>query len=264
MRVTLDSFNYIEDPDYFTPAQTLDWYKRGRNIQTIVIHWWNTPEKAGTFDQTINYLKQANDTSIHFIVSDTRITQMVNLNNTAFHAMGANPISVGIEVDPKVPGRTYETTGALVRFIREILNSDLPLSKHSDHVSTSCPGTLNVGLIESWARDENFGNNPAPAPVEPVPPNTTVINWRVKDLSGNQLGAYSLEAGAWSKYIEVKRQAKIYDKVGTDVTNSFLLKFDPPAAPVVPTNPRDDVQDRDIAELKQFTIKLKEYFPFLR
>lgn len=260
MRITLDSFDYIEDPDYFTPAQTLSWYRRSRDIQTIVIHWWNSPDKAGTFDQTVNYLKGA-DESIHFVVSDTRIVQMVNLNYTAFHAMGANPISVGIEVDPRVPGKTYEAVGGLVRFIRETLGKDLPLSRHSDHVSTSCPGTIDLAKIEYWSRHDT---PPAPIPAPTPVPAPVQVSWRVKDLDGKQLGAYTVDKNAWLKYESVNRSAKIFDANGTDVTQSFIVKFDPPVptppAPVPVYNPAKDAeQDKRLTAIELLLTKIADF-----
>lgn len=262
MKVTLNSFNYVEDPDSFTPSQTLNWYKRSRDIKTIVIHWWNSPDKAGTFDQTVNYLKGANDTSIHFVVSDTRITQMVNLNNTAFHAMGANPISIGIEVDPRTPGKTLETTGALVRFIRELLKKDLPLSRHSDHVQTACPGTINLNQIEYWSRNESAPKPalvvPKPLPLLPVA-KPTEVNYRVKDLSGKQIGAYRDEKNAWSKYIAWSKSAKIFDHNGTDVTQSFEIKFNPPKPAPAPVQPPLDTVAEIEKRMKAQEDKLQQH-----
>lgn len=264
-RITINDFDYVEDPDSFTPAQTLNWYKRSRDVQTIVIHWWNSPDKSGTYEQTINYLKGAEE-SIHFVVSGRRATQMVNLNHTAFHAMGANPISIGIEVDPKLPEGTYEMVGAIVRFIRETLNKDLPLSRHSDHVQTSCPGNLDLKQIEFWSRNET---EPKATPIPAVKPPVRV-GYRVKDLSGKQLGAYNEAKNAWVMFEQVKRSAKIFDHNNTDVTQSFVAKFDPPKptplAPVPAYDAKkvDEEYHRRLAAVELLTSKIVAFLESFR
>lgn len=139
--ITLDDIKWVESPNY-TNGRT-------QEVSSIIIHWWNTPEKAGNLNETVNYLLGA-DVSIHFVVSDDEIIQMVNMGNTAWHALHANPFSVGIEVDPRTPGNTYETVGALVELIRGYYG-EIPVEKHSDYVATQCPGTIDVQLIRDIA-----------------------------------------------------------------------------------------------------------------
>lgn len=160
--ITLDKIGWQGDTTFYTPAETQRYYGVPRQVKVIVIHWWNTPEKAGTFDQTIGYLKGVEE-SIHFVVSGDKVTQMVNMANTAFHTIQANPISVGIEVDPKLPGNTYETVGALVKFIRGYYGN-IPTKPHNLYVATTCPGIIDLKKIEQYAT----GNVPAPKPVTPV------------------------------------------------------------------------------------------------
>jgi hypothetical protein len=137
-------------------------YAPGRNqaIKYIVIHHWDDPAKQPTIQGVINHFKNpAIEVSAHYVVSGDRIVQMVKESDTAWHARQANPYTIGIEIDPNVPGNTYKTVGSLVRDIRTRYGIGLPLKKHSDFNQTSCPGNLDLARI-----DREANNNPAPQP----------------------------------------------------------------------------------------------------
>ena len=157
--VTLDKIKWDGDTTFFTPAETRGYYGVSRQVKAIVIHWWNAPEVAGTLSETVSYLKRVEE-SIHFVVSGDSVIQMVNMANTAFHCGRGNPTTVGIEVDPRTPGNTYETVGALVKFIRGYYGN-IPLQKHSQYVSTACPGTVDLRKIDDYAYGR-IATKPAP------------------------------------------------------------------------------------------------------
>lgn len=136
-------------------------FKAGRTspIKYIVIHHWDDPAKKPTIQGVINHFKNPRiEVAAHYIVSGDRIIQMVKESDTAWQARSANPYTIGIEVDPQVPGNTYATVGRLVREIRS-RHGHLPLRKHSDFVNTSCPGNLDINRIDREA-------NTAPAPIQ--------------------------------------------------------------------------------------------------
>lgn len=121
---------------------------RSKPISKIVIHWWNTPEKAGDLNDTVNYLLAAEE-SIHYVLSDIAIIRMVHEKNTAYHAREANPFSIGIEIDPNHPDETYDTAIELCADIcrRYGLDPATDIKKHSDYVATQCPGIIDVKRI---------------------------------------------------------------------------------------------------------------------
>jgi hypothetical protein len=250
--ITLDNIEWVGDNTFFTPQETYSYYGKPRTIDAITIHWWNTPQAAGTMDETIAYLGRVEE-SIHFVVSGDRVVQMVNMNNTAFHAGSkGNPGTVGIEVDPRTPGNTYETVGALVKFIRELVKKDLPLKKHSEFVATTCPGTIDIGLIDRYARGQV--NTPVTPPLVPVP----VVRWRVKDLSGKQIGAYTVQINAWNKFLSVNRQARIFEGE-RDVTSNFIATYEPAPQPqpIPEKSETDKRQDQEITDVKTALESLK-------
>lgn len=142
-------------------------FKVGRTsvIKYIVIHHWDDPAKKPTIQGVINHFKNPSvQVAAHYVVSGDRIVQMVKESDTAWHARSANPYTIGIEVDPQVPGNTYATVGKLVREIRA-RHGILPLKPHKEFVNTSCPGKLDLTRIDKEA-------NAAPQPSQG---GTTVI-----------------------------------------------------------------------------------------
>lgn len=142
-KVTLKDIEWIESPNYTQG--------RSSGVKAVVIHWYDDPRKEPSIGGVVSYFKNRSaQVSAHFVVSGDRIVQMVNMNDTAWHALHANPYTVGIEVDPRTPGSTYETVGALVKFIRSYYKG-IPVKKHSDYVATRCPGTIDVQKIKNIA-----------------------------------------------------------------------------------------------------------------
>jgi hypothetical protein len=129
----------------------------GRNKpDEIVIHHWDDPAKHPTLAGVRAHFHNTDaEVSAHYVVSDQTVVQMVKEADAAWHAVTANTHSIGIEIDPNFPGKTYETVGALVADIRSRYGN-LPLIRHRDvpGTSTSCPGNTDLGLIDKYARGE--------------------------------------------------------------------------------------------------------------
>lgn len=129
-------------------------FKPGRTerVKYIVIHHWDDPAKKPTINGVVNHFKNPKiEVAAHYVVSGDRIIQMVKESDTAWHTRAANPHTIGIEVDPNVPGNTYATVGRLVQEIRK-RHGNLPLRKHSDFVNTSCPGNLDLARIDQESK----------------------------------------------------------------------------------------------------------------
>lgn len=140
------SYEWIPSPNF----------KLGRtqDIKYIVIHHWDDPAKKPTVAGVVGHFEnREKEVSAHYIVSDQRVIQMVRETDVAWHARQANPFTIGIEVDPNVPGGTYATVGNLVREIRERWGN-LPLRRHCDFNNTSCPGNLDLARIDLEANKE--------------------------------------------------------------------------------------------------------------
>lgn len=121
----------------------------GKNrMEVIIIHHWDDPAKRPSMNGVVSWLTNpASQVSAHYVVSDKKIIQLVSEEEIAWHAREANSFSIGIEVDPNVPGDTYKTVASLVRDIRS-RRGNIPLKRHRDYVSTSCPGNIDVERID--------------------------------------------------------------------------------------------------------------------
>lgn len=125
--------------------------RRGK-IQFIVIHWWGNPAHHRNGDPTgvIKHLcTPASQVSAHAVVWPGGTTELVDPQYAAWHAMRANPISIGIECWPwddqsprDLVNATLENIAQQVaRYYRLYPHlAKERLHAHSEHVATDCPG----------------------------------------------------------------------------------------------------------------------------
>jgi N-acetylmuramoyl-L-alanine amidase CwlA len=125
-------------------------YSRGG----ITCHWWNTPDKAGTHDETVEYIlgqASAGNMSVNYVVSDKKITLLVAPDNVAWHATAGNPTTIGIEFDPRLGAEGYKRGGWLIAQLEKRYGKTLKLYRHSDWDETECPGTINIAKLSQEA-----------------------------------------------------------------------------------------------------------------
>lgn len=129
---------------------------RTQKISKIVIHWMNGT--LASTDQTF----QTKGVSAHYGIENTKIHQYVREVDTAFHAISANPFSIGLE-HSAAPGRppteaTYKTSAQLIASLCEKYKFDprKVLEPHCKYVATRCCGTDTKGkVIEKGGVDIN-------------------------------------------------------------------------------------------------------------
>ena len=126
-------------------------YAPGRNLRSgeatrasgIVIHWWGEPSGL-SHQSVVNYLSGENVrwSSAHYVVSGERVTQLVGLEDTAFHAgvYDINAQSIGIECRPEMDDATVDRVRDLVQKLNGRFGP-LWLEPHQAFSSTGCPGT---------------------------------------------------------------------------------------------------------------------------
>ena len=126
-------------------------YAPGRNLRSgeatrasgIVIHWWGEPS-GQSHQGVVNYLSGENVrwSSAHYVVSGERVTQLVGLEDTAFHAgvYDINAQSIGIECRTEMDDATVDRVRDLVQKLNGSLGP-LWLEPHQTFSLTGCPGT---------------------------------------------------------------------------------------------------------------------------
>ncbi|MFI8595863.1 peptidoglycan amidohydrolase family protein [Rothia koreensis] len=137
------SYTLIEDhtSPYRSPRSFFGW---NGDPDGIVWHWWNWPSQAGSFESTINFFCSGSaGTSAHFIVSDKRVACIVSPSEAAWHSGSTegNGRTIGVEIDPRLPGATLETCAELAADLERQFGS-LTHYGHKDWSQTACPGDV--------------------------------------------------------------------------------------------------------------------------
>lgn len=139
---------------YFTPAESNNYYKTRYAREGITIHWWGNNEGAGAHDGLVNYFLgqgQAGLKSVNFIVSDNKITQLVDPDNVAWTSQAGNPTTISIECQPTLGEEGYKKLGWLVDQLEKRYGHGLTLYPHKHWYNTACPGTIDLNRIRDWS-----------------------------------------------------------------------------------------------------------------
>lgn len=189
--------------------------RSGREIDRIVLHHWGNDGQK--HDNIINWFKNPlSNVSAHFVVSGERVTQMVNLNDTAWHAgnWDWNCRSIGIEARPEHDQTSQETVAKLVAQIWTHWGK-LPLYEHREIVPTGCPGRWHKEEVKAMAEKyykEYTAKETKPAATKP----------KAKTLTASKITAYAKQVirgdfgnGA-ARVKALKKQLKADGYTGTD------------------------------------------------
>lgn len=114
----------------------------------IVIHWWGDPTSNISRQSVVNTMTKDNGLSVHYIVDNSGVYQVVPENRRAQHAGPQGNDGLGIECDPNGGEAMYDHLRLLVANMRVRHGQGLPLKKHSDFMATQCPGTIDLLKIE--------------------------------------------------------------------------------------------------------------------
>lgn len=113
----------------------------------ILIHQWGDKTAGITRQSVINTMTKDNGLSVHYIVDDSGVYQVVPENLRAQHGGPQGNDGIGIECDPNGGEAMYAHLRLLVANIR-VRHGRLELKKHSDFMATRCPDHIDVLRIE--------------------------------------------------------------------------------------------------------------------
>lgn len=156
-----------------------------------VIHWWNSPDKAGTLDATARHLaSKASGVSAHFVISGRDVKRLVGVSEAAWHA-GHGPTngrSVGFELDPRNPKHTLETVAQIIHEIEVLYGVDLTVIRHMDVSQTGCPGIYRGKINEIVSLSNGIGKNAKPNKDEDIlDMNKEELTMLLRDVVGNEI-----------------------------------------------------------------------------
>lgn len=167
---------------YFTPAESRSYYgKYSRDV--YIVHWWGNGQGASGHDGIVNYIHgtaAAGNMSVNYVLSDVKMTMLVNPDNVSWGAQGGNPIGTNTEHQPTLGAEGYKKSGWLKEQLEQRWGKRLAIRGHNAYYATQCPGTISLDRIEQecdkWRRrvyDQPAA--PAPPPPPPAPPKPSLI-----------------------------------------------------------------------------------------
>lgn len=169
---------------WHTPTEAMAFYKKyARN--GVTWHWWNTPNLVtdADHDNICNYIlgkAQRGTGSVNYVLSNNKITLIVNPDNVAWASQAGNPTTISVELSPHLNGEGYKKAGWLFNELEGRYGKILKHYKHSDWFGTACPGTISIPKIMEEANKWKSGTYnpvtpPRPTPVPPLQP--LITDW---------------------------------------------------------------------------------------
>lgn len=120
----------------------------------VTVHWWGGGETADKHDGIVNYFMgqaQQGNKSVNYVVSDIKITKMVEPDNIAWCSGPGNPTTVSIEFQPTLSDEGYKRGGWLISELEKRYGKKLQLWPHNHWQQTSCPGTIDINRLRAEA-----------------------------------------------------------------------------------------------------------------
>lgn len=180
---------------WHTPAEAKAYYGK-YSRDGITGHWWGGGEGADQHDDIVNYfLAQgaAGVKSVNYVVSDNKITMMVDPDNVAWCSQSGNPTTISIEMQPTLGDEGYKRAGWLVSSLEKRYGKRLTFYRHSDWFATACPGTIDMDRIRGEADQVEGGTLPA-TPADSGSTAEAIVS------AGNQTVFLPASATSWAAY----------------------------------------------------------------
>jgi hypothetical protein len=150
----------VSKSSWFTPAESNNYYRTRYAREGITIHWWGDGTGADNHDNIVNYITaqaQQGVKSVNYVLSDNKISMLVDADNVAWCSQAGNPTTISIECQPTLGEEGYRKLGWLVNELEQRYGHGLTLYPHSHWYNTSCPGTLDLGKIRDVANKWKSG-----------------------------------------------------------------------------------------------------------
>lgn len=221
---------------WHTPAEAERYYWDKLKIahysrDGITWHWWNTPSavKDSDHDNICNYIlgKASRGTgSVNYVLSNNKITLLVNPDNVAWASQAGNPTTVSVELSPHLNAEGYKKAGWLFNELEGRYGRTLKHYKHSEWFGTQCPGTISITKIKAEAKKWKDGAyNPKPVPPKPKPEAPLIDEWSLWKDGGtyvfNKQPVYLYDLSKATNWSTVGK-LKAFDKGDlVDIAGSF-------------------------------------------
>lgn len=157
-------FEYLPSSNKSPRANFADY---NGSIDTIMLHHWGVDGQRHS--TPVRWLRgvaagQSNKgSSAHYVVSAGLVTQLVQESEAAWHCVGRNGATIGVELRPEMSKGDWKTAIELCADIEERRGS-MKYDTHGNNGSTACPGRW-AKQVSRFVRDVNAehrrrGNDP--------------------------------------------------------------------------------------------------------
>ena len=125
---------------WHTPKEARSYYgKYARD--GVTWHWWNSPNlvKDSDHDNIVNYMlgkAQRGVGSVNYVLSNKKITLVVNPDNVAWASQAGNPTTISVELSPHPNSAGYKRAGWLFNELEGRYGKKL---KHYQQIVTGKP-----------------------------------------------------------------------------------------------------------------------------
>jgi hypothetical protein len=187
---------------WFTPAESNAYYATRYAREGVTVHWWGDGTGASNHDNIVNYMMSQAEQgikSVNFVVSDAKITQLVDPANVAWCSEGGNPTTVSIEFQPTLGPEGYKKGGWLINELENHFGRTMSLYPHSHWFQTSCPGSIDINRLRAEANKWKSGGYAAGG--EEVIPDQDNYYWRYGQKTAQSIRGRQLSRAEFSKYI---------------------------------------------------------------
>ena len=215
---------------YFTPAESNNYYATRYSREGVTVHWWGDGTGANNHDNIVNYFlaqSAAGVKSVNYVVSDIKITKMVEPDNVAWTSQAGNPTTVSIEFQPTLSAEGYKRGGWLISELEKKYGRTLSLYPHKHWASTTCPGTIDINCLRAEANNFKQGADMA----EKL--NLATARILAEGVLGRDRGA--THAGVYDGDLNVAH-------VNQDLTNGYVMGLWKSAEALAAANLRNAAQ----------------------
>lgn len=197
---------------WHTPAEAKAYYGR-YSRSGVTWHWWGDGGANG-HDATVNYIlgkAVAGTGSVNYVLSDSKITMLVEPRNVAWASQSGNPVSVSVELQTYLGAAGYKKAGWLKLHLEKTIGNGGTNWPHKYWFATQCPGTISIDRIQQEYNKWKTGQyDPAPAPTPTPPPSTTNLTWKKFDkpiiytTTKSPTHLWNFNVTSWSDFKSVK------------------------------------------------------------
>lgn len=216
---------------WFTPTEARSYYGR-YDRSGLTVHWWGDGTGASNHDNIVNYMLNGASQgvkSVNYVLSDNKITLLVNPDDVAWASQSGNATTVSVEFQPTLGAEGYKKGGWLIDQLEQRYSRSLQLLPHSYWFQTACPGSINIGALRAEAdkwKSGAYDTPPAPTyPPAPTPVPPATVTLQITDIPNKHVKLVR-DANLWDLHFTKWADAKAVKTLapGTDVEVSAIAK----------------------------------------